>query len=222
MHDVYFISGLGANRHAFDYLRLEARIRPHFIEWKIPEKGETLSHYAARMAEVIDPKQAFSLVGLSFGGLVAQEMNRYVQPIRTVLISSIKSRAELPKLMKFSAKTQAHQAISKLFFSRDALLNALLSNSFQKTLHKCRLPNLDLFFTHLNPYYLKWAVDQVVNWDCPIEVKDLVQLHGTADWVFPAKYIKGATLIHGGTHLMIIQRARAVSAHLNRLLSTGD
>lgn len=216
MQAVYFISGLGANRRVFDYLLLEKELKPRFIEWKIPEKNETLPHYAERMAEAIAPKEAFSLVGLSFGGILAQEMNRYVQPEQTVLISSIKSNAELPRLMRFSAKTGAHKLLSTRFLTG----NSLFSYRSLRKLYYRNPPDWDDFFTHRDPYYLKWSIHQILHWENTLEVQNLSHLHGTRDQVFPTKYIENAVFISGGTHLMILQKAKAVSAHLNRILNS--
>lgn len=77
---LYCISGLGANQKAFKFLKFPDGIEPVFIEWLIPERGETLVHYTQRMAKNIDTSEDFALLGLSFGGIIVQEMNRFLSP----------------------------------------------------------------------------------------------------------------------------------------------
>ena len=71
---IYFVPGLAAGKEIFKNIKLpEALCTMHILEWLIPEKGESMSHYAARMASLVVHDNAV-LVGVSFGGVVVQEM----------------------------------------------------------------------------------------------------------------------------------------------------
>ncbi len=85
--NLYFISGLGADKRVFEKLVL-----PEIFTIRISNgcgrKKRSLEHYCRRLSEQIDTSGSFSLVGLSFGGVIATEMSKFLRPVQTVLISS--------------------------------------------------------------------------------------------------------------------------------------
>lgn len=212
---IYFISGLGANKQAFKNLKIPNGFEPVFLDWKIPEPNEDLQHYAQRMSDKINPNEPFHLVGLSFGGIVVQEINQFLKSDKTILISTIKNRSEMPLFMKFSSKFNVHKAIPYNFFVSDKIL----SYAFFRRLYDPRLPKLSDFFTEKNPYYLRWSMDKIVNWDNNFKNHNqLYHMHGNKDIIFPISKIKNADIIDGGTHLMVIQKHKEVSNLLSKYL----
>lgn len=212
---IYQISGLGANQKAFKYLKLNPDFEMVYLPWIQPEKGESLDHYAQRMAEKIDPTEDFILMGLSFGGIIAQEINRFLEPQQNLLISTVKTRSELPAYMKFSSKTNLHRLVPSKFISSD---NGI-SYAIFRNIYDAKMPNLNEFFEYRDPYYLKWSMDRIVNWQNNVEMKTYVHYHGTKDIVFPYSKIKNAQKIEGGTHVMVMQKARKLSELINQELS---
>ena len=211
---IYQVSGLGANEKAFKYLKLNPGFETVYIPWLQPEKDESLESYTQRMAENIDTSEEFMLMGLSFGGIIVQEMNRFLNPKLTILISTVKSREELPLFMKFSAKTNLHKLVPPKFITSD---NGLSYALFRK-LYSTKLPDLKEFFEFRDPYYLKWSMDRIVNWKNHIEVNNYVHFHGDKDVIFPFSRIKNAIRIPGGTHVMVMQKAKKLSELLNEEL----
>ncbi len=91
---IFFLSGLGADKTVFQFLDL----RPYetvFINWIPPIKNEPLRDYALRLKDSFIPDDAI-LVGLSFGGMLATEIAKEYPLIKTFLISSSKTKFELP------------------------------------------------------------------------------------------------------------------------------
>lgn len=85
---IYFISGLGADRRAFSKLIFSEHFPMIHLDWISPEPNESLRSYASRLALEIDSSNPFYLVGLSFGGMLATEIAKELNPIHTFLISS--------------------------------------------------------------------------------------------------------------------------------------
>jgi|SRR5690606_20197388 len=211
---IYQVSGLGANEKAFKYLKLNPGFETVCIPWLQPEKDESLENYAQRMAENIDTSEEFMLMGLSFGGIIVQEMNRFLNPKLTILISTVKSREELPRFMKFSSKTNAHKLIPSKFISSEKGISYAL---FRK-LYDSKMPDLNEFFEFRDPYYLKWSIDQIVNWKNHVELGNYIHFHGNKDIVFPVSKIKNYEKIDGGTHLMVVQKAKKLNELINQKL----
>src|SRR5215203_5816329 len=109
--NVYFISGLGADRRAFERLTLSDKYQIHHLDWIKPIKGESLNDYAKRLAAPIDTSQPFSVVGLSMGGMIASTMTTFLHPYKTVLISSIGCNKEFPPLLRLARRLPLHKFI---------------------------------------------------------------------------------------------------------------
>lgn len=213
---VYTISGLGADLKAFEFLEISQMYELVELPWLIPEDNESIEEYARRMAEPIDNTEEFVLMGCSFGGIIAQEICRFLHPTKLILISTVKSEEELPFYMNFARITKAYNWLPYSFVTSDGFF----SYTFFRRLADPRLPKLKRYFTHTNHRYLKWSIKNVVNWKSKdkLNVK-MIRIHGEEDFVFPAKKVKEAQLISGGTHLMIIQKAKKISSIINSFLN---
>ncbi|WP_443946477.1 alpha/beta fold hydrolase [Pedobacter sp. AW1-32] len=94
--NVYFISGLGADRRIFSNINLRPDLKIIHVNWIAFGKKESLEKYAARLSLQIDTSISFALVGVSFGGIIAVELAKLLKPSATVIISSSVKRTELP------------------------------------------------------------------------------------------------------------------------------
>jgi len=68
---VWVLPGLGADSRIFR--NLEFPWSATFLEWTLPEVGESLSSYADRLLAPHDIQEHDLLFGYSFGGIVAQD-----------------------------------------------------------------------------------------------------------------------------------------------------
>ena len=67
--------------------------------------------------------------------------------------------------------------------------------------------------------YLKWAINQIVNWEQNKPHKNTIHIHGTHDLVFPSIYIKNAIFVKGGNHAMILRKASWFTKNLPKLIT---
>ena len=214
---IYQISGLGANGNAFRNLNLNHEFEQVYIPWLNPEKNETLAHYSERMLQQINPTEDFLLMGLSFGGIIVQEMNRFVNPKHTFLISSVKKREELPSLFRLSSLINAHKLIPMSFLTSDQIFSYMM---LRKLYYTKKQDSLDDIFEFKDVEYLKWSIHKIVNWNHSSAYKEenITHIHGTEDIVFPISNIKECVRIEGGTHIMVMQKPKAVSEEINKIL----
>lgn len=204
---------MGANSKVFERLQLD-EYNLHFIEWIIPQKDESIENYARRMSKDIDISSPVILIGMSFGGIIVQEISNYIETEKIVLISTVKNRKELPTLYKISSAMGLHKLIPSVFFHNTKLMAKTLFGKNTDSIIK----TLERYFTMRDIRYSRWAMDKVVNWKQVESHKNLLHLHGTKDSVFPSKFIKNVTFIKGGTHLMIFTRAKEVNQHILKFL----
>ena len=217
LQHVYFMPGMAANPSIFENIKLSAeKFEIHKLEWNIPEPNETLQAYALRMCQKVTHDNIV-LLGVSFGGVLVQEMAKHINVSRLIIISSVKSCSELPKRMKFVRKTKAYKLLPT------SLVN-YMHHAQKLPLGKFLNKRVNLYQTYLSisdKRYLDWAIKEMVCWSQEEPTSDLVHIHGTADIVFPIVNIDNAILVEGGTHIMIINKYRWFNRNLPHIIATG-
>lgn len=211
---VYFMPGMAANATIFERIKLPEEIfEMHLLEWVLPLEKESLEGYAKRMAENVKHENAV-LVGVSFGGILVQEMAQFCNPHKVIIISSVKSNQELPRRMKIARTTKAYKLIPTSLLEN---VENLVKYAFGDVI-KQRIKLYEIYLSMRDKKYLDWAIEQVVCWNRTVIDPRVIHIHGDADEVFPAKNIKEFIAVKGGTHLMILNRFRWMNSHLPELI----
>lgn len=212
MKTVYFFSGLGADERVFQYLDLSF-CNSVFIQWNLPLKDESIENYALRLTGQIKDENPI-LVGVSFGGMMAVEVAKIIKTEKVILISSAKTKNEIPPYYRLSAKVGAHKMVPFQQLKKVKSVNYFLfgvKNPQEKTL-------LDAILEDTNPDFLRWAVSQIVNWKNEFIPENLIHIHGTSDKMLPYRYIKSDYSIENGGHLMIVRESPKISKILRKLI----
>lgn len=211
---VYFMPGLAASIAIFERIKLpESEFEMFFLEWEIPNEKETLQEYAKRMTQKIVHENPV-LIGVSFGGILVQEMADFISVRKIIIISSVKSSLEFPKRMTLAKSTKVYKLIP---ISLVQNIESLAKFSFGKKVNE-RLKLYEKFLSVRDKRYLDWAIEQVVLWERKVVNADVVHIHGDADDVFPIKYIKDCIVVTGGTHVMILNKYRWLNANLPKII----
>ena len=211
---VYFMPGLAASSAIFERISLPStEFEMVLLEWEIPLDNENLSNYAKRIATKIKHKNPV-LIGVSFGGILVQEMSKWIEARKVIIISSVKSNAEFPRRMKIAKTTKAYKLIPM-----NLLLNveSLAKFSFGDKITQ-RLKLYEKFLSVRDKRYLDWAIEQVILWDRTVIDEKVIHIHGDADEVFPIKYIKKCIVVKGGTHIMILNKFRWLNENLPKII----
>ena len=207
---VYFMPGLAANPSIFESIVLdEAVFEVLLLEWEMPLDKESLQDYAKRMAtKVTYPNPV--LIGVSFGGILVQEMAKFVEARKVIIISSVKSNLEFPTSFKVAKTTKAYKLIP---MSLLANVESLLKFSFGSKINQ-RISLYKKFLSVRDIRYLDWAVEQIMLWDRIVVDESVIHIHGDADDVFPIKNIKNCIVVKGGTHIMIFSKFKWFNTNL--------
>ena len=212
----YFISGLGADKKAFQKIKLPAAYEPVYLDWIAPQKNESLCNYARRFSSLIKNDDAFILIGLSFGGMLASEIARLRMPMKTIIISSLASSNELPWYFKQAGKIGLHKAVPMTFLKAGTVIKNIMGVASKED--KAIIYN---YAKTADPGMVRWSLDAIVNWDQPDRLPGIVHLHGSKDRMLPLKYTRPDFVIKGGGHLMIFNKADEVNKILNEVLSSN-
>jgi len=215
---VYFVPGLAASVTIFEYIKLpEDQFEIHLIPWLVPlEKKESIGNYAKRMCLSVTESN-FVLVGVSFGGIMVQEMKKYCSPKKVIIISSVKHHNELPLRLKIVKNTKAYKLTPI-----KALTNI---ESFAKYTYgdfiKKRADLYKKYLSMRDKKYLPWAIHNVLHWKQDSNTDDIIHIHGNNDGIFPIKNIKNCIVIDGGTHIMILNKAKRINTILKEVLTNN-
>ena len=212
---VYFVPGLAAGEEIFRNIKLpEEDFEVEIISWIIPEKNESISDYAKRMASFVKEMNSV-LIGVSFGGVIAQEMSFFLNLKKLIIISSIKTKHELPSRLKWVKRLKAYKILPTglIISSRDLTKLAVGPRS------KKRLKIYDEYLHVRDKRYLDWAVKNMVCWNREEALPQVYHIHGDEDKVFPLKNIKGAIVIPGGNHIMLLTKGVKISEKIVEIIS---
>jgi alpha/beta superfamily hydrolase len=211
---VYFMPGLAASSLIFERIALpESFFEVHLLDWELPIGDETLPDYAQRMAQKITAPNPV-LIGVSFGGILVQEMAAFLNPLKVIIISSVKTNVEFPRRMKIAKTTKAYKLIPTSIFSNIEKLSAF---SFGKSIAQ-RLKLYERYLSVRDVLYLDWAIEKIILWDRTQVDTSVIHIHGDADEVFPIQYIKDCIVVKGGTHVMILSKYKWLNENLPAII----
>lgn len=208
MMKLYAVSGLGADERVFQYLDLDAELIP--VQWINPASNENLADYALRLSNCIKKEEKYGIIGVSFGGLVAVELSKILQPQLTILISSAETKKNLRPIYRLLSKTHILKLIPSFLFNPPLFIASKVFGTNKKSLLKAILDDTDLKFA-------KWAANALISWNNTEILKNpTLKINGTKDLLIPhSPNDNNQHLIHRGHHFMIVDRAIEISKIIN-------
>lgn len=220
MKKVYCICGLGADERIFGKLIWQPDVEVHYIQWLMPESDETLEAYAARMSSQITSTGDFTLIGVSFGGIMAIEITRIIPVKKLILISSVETRNQIPTWMKLCGKLRLYKLIPTgvLHDIRPLKLFEPIENYFLGAFTEDQKVLVNEYRKNVNPHYLKWSIRQILHWKNEKALENVYHIHGTADRIFPINKVNPTHRVEAGRHFMLYHKPENVSEILKEII----
>lgn len=207
--------GLAASSIIFENIKLpEKYFELYYLEWFLPKNNETIENYAFRMSKKIKHKNPV-LIGVSFGGILVQEIALHIQTKKIIIVSSIKSNKEFPLHMKIAKTTKAYKLIPTQLLNN---IEVLAKYAFGENLVTKRLKLYEKYLQMRDKKYLDWAIENVILWRRTKPAKNIIHIHGDADEVFPIRHIKNCIVVKGATHILIINKYKWLNENLPQLI----
>ncbi|MDB9882374.1 alpha/beta hydrolase [Bacteroidia bacterium] len=203
----YILSGLGADERVFARVHLPQN-HTH-ISWIENKSKETIQDYASRIARSINHPNP-TLIGLSFGGIVAQEIAA-IRPIKElILISTIKSKIEKPWYMGLAGITHIPSILPDYLLAKPNMVTKY-AFSIQKP-EEVKL--LNTCFENMSIAHMKWAMDQIANWQGVVSKTPIFHIHSDHDRLF-SDHTRADSRIPGG-HFAVFTNASELNTVLEK------
>lgn len=209
---IYAIPGLGTT----DKLYINTIIQNHTVvvlNWPLPSKNETMQSYAQKFLPQINTTKAFCLLGVSFGGMLCTELAKITNPQKIFLVSSCKTRNELPWFIKALKYLPIHKLLSE--------------NSHRKLAYHGKwfvgfggayIPEFLGMVNSMTPNYFKYCIHTIATWKNSDYNPNTIHIHGTADRLLFHSKVNVNYAIKGGSHAMVVFRAQEINEIIEKEL----
>lgn len=201
------IPGMGADARLFEDQRAAF---PQLIvpRWIAPIRNEGLQAYAERFAREVDLPKHCVLGGASFGGFVALELARHVNPRAVILIGSLRGPHELPRHLR---------AVKPLSNCLGLVPFEILQRVAQSSASFSPLVEQ---YAATDPAFIRWACGAVLSWStAPPTTAPIFQIHGQRDPILPASCTKPDEIVPGAGHVLSLTHPCEVNAFIRRVLN---
>ena len=207
---IYGISGLGADERVFQYLEIGEEIE--VLKWLEPLKKESIAAYSNRLIAQINTSEDFILIGVSFGGIVAVELGKIINPKLIIQISSAETKNELRSIYSLFGKTGLIHLIPTFLFKPPSWIANIAFGARNKKLLSAIIQDTDTTFA-------KWAISQLITWDNKLSLSNIIKIHGTNDLLIPISKNEKTIILEEGTHFMIVDRGKEISEIIKNIIN---
>lgn len=187
------------------------------VDWVEPLPRESLVEYSRRLADGRQQNRAegLVLVGVSFGGIVAQEVAAHLRADGCVVVSSIRCPSQLPAWQRSFRPLVRWGGAGAL----DAL--GFIAGRWPASLRNGATVQLAKFAGPSNRWR-RWATAALLQWSpTPHEIPTL-QIHGDQDSTFPMQSVQPDMVIRGGGHLLPLTHAQEIASAITQFSSNFD
>ncbi len=168
-----------------------------------------------RLSATIDQSKPFVLIGLSFGGILVSEINKFMKPTKSIIFSSVSNRYQLPWYYRLIAFLRIHKILPYSFLKQPSFI---IYKVFSLKTEEEKLLLTQILNDTKVPF-LKWAIDAIITWNQEESIPNLLHIHGTNDHIFPIRFVNPNYKIDQGGHFMVFSHATEVNAILQHELS---
>ncbi len=208
------LPGLGGDARLFEPQQALGRlVVPRWIE---PRSDEALSSYAARLAHAIRRDHRldgpYALGGVSFGGVVAQEMARVLEPRAVALIASCRSASSIAPAVRWfrGAVDLLPRSFTRWGVEQTRGAIAARAGAFP---YPRRL--VAEMADGVSAEFIRWATGAIVRWPgAELQGRPVRHIHGSRDPIIPADRVWPDEWVPEGEHLINLTHPEQVNRFL--------
>ena len=208
------LPGLGADA---ELLAPQRRAFPglEVLPWLEPRPAESLEDFGRRMAESSALDGRAVIGGVSFGGMVATVMARYLRPRALVLIASCSSGRAVRGYRRMFAPVLASLPWTRPL-PRPLWPIAAWFFGARAPEHRAALYRL---LAQAPMPFVQWGLSAILGWSPDsAPVTRVRHIHGTSDRLLPIRAVEPTDVVHGGGHFINVTHAEQVNSCVRRAI----
>jgi len=214
MSKIFLIAGMGADTRIYNNIELPDDDEVIPVDWIEPNVSDTLTTYSQKLIKQYNITYNSIVIGNSLGGMIAIEIAKLIPLNKVILISSIKTIDEAPRYFSFFKMLPLYRIVpGKVFTHFGGFIRPAFGSMSAQQLWLFK----DML-SKTSPKFLKWAMGAVLKWKNTTVPSNVYHITGDKDRVFNYKLIKEATIVKGGTHIMIFDKAKEINKILKGIL----
>lgn len=213
--ELYVFPGQGSDERLFSKLNLEEDFEVKHIVYPMPDKKETMQSFAQKLIVQIDTTSHYSFLGTSIGGMLAVELTDVLSPEKTVIISSAKTKSELPGRYRFMSKVPVY----KMFTGRGLKTGARIMQPIVEPDRNVEKETFKSMLRSKHPKYMKRTIAMIVEWEREEFSERIVHIHGDDDNTIPMKNVHADYIVEMGSHMITLTRSEEISQLISEILN---
>jgi len=185
------------------------------VQWLDNEPDESINSYSRRIIEQYQIKENDIVAGLSFGGILAQEIARILDHEEVILISSFRDIADLRSVYRIGLRTGLYRLAPNF---RIPIVDEIIAYNLNSENQDSK-PILKKMLEQTDYQLLKWSLQKIA--ELPARVKDnffAYNIIGNNDKILKTWHNDHTTIIDGGSHFMVYEKAEEVTEAIKKIL----
>ncbi|MBI2259083.1 MAG: alpha/beta hydrolase [Flavobacteriia bacterium] len=213
---IYLLHGQGSDERIFSELVFPDEFSVIPLRYDTISRFYSMKGLAQKLTKNIDKNNEITLIGVSLGGMLAVEMSKIIPCKHTIIVSSAKTKYDLPLRYTFQKIVPIYKIIPPILIKKS-------SNLAQKIVEKDRKTKKLLFNQMLSDKkasFYKYSIPMIIFWRNKIVPPNVIHIHGTKDHTLPMRKIKKIDItIQNGSHMMILTRSNELNKHILSIIN---
>lgn len=209
---VYLIPGMASSSKIFKNLNWGKTFSFIYLDWIEPLPNESIEAYALRISRNISHPSPI-LLGVSFGGIIAQEIAQHINTEKVIILSSAKSHKEFSLKIHLIRYFHLHKLLSCVFLFLIEHQNLIFINKIRR-----RFKIYQKYLGLHSKQYLQWSLKTISHWKAKENIQ-VIHIQGDNDLIFPIKNDPNIWYVPNATHLMILFRYRWINENIPKIIT---
>jgi pimeloyl-ACP methyl ester carboxylesterase len=173
-----------------------------------------IEQYIGLLIDQLNEESDYSVFGLSFGGMLAQEMLLRINPDILFLASTIISKSEIPWYYRLILKTRFYRLFKYTLKNNPNSKLILMLSGF----HKGRAKFIRKMLKRIDPSLIEFSLDTIRIWNPHNDSKPKFRIAGGRDRFLKDWQLNPDLFIENGDHLITISHPKQISKFIEGVL----
>ena len=186
------------------------------VKWLKNKEEESLNEYSRRIIGKYKIQKDDIVAGLSFGGIIAQEIARILNQSKVILISSFRDKSDLRYIYRIGLKSNLYKLAPSF---RVPVIDEFVANYLNSENEESK-PIIKQMLDETDYQLLKWSLEKIA--EIPSNPNDefiKYNIIGNNDMILKTWKNEYTSIIDGGSHFMVYEKSEEVTSTIREILN---